>query len=91
MNEGNPIKPIQSVPEDNVLEGVTEYLMKKPNEVQVGDRLNLYGGEAVVTGVTDNGGLTIRVERNEDGKVVSDALQFDSDEKYTDDVEVVVS
>ncbi len=91
MNEGNPIKPIQSVPEDNVLEGVTEYLMKKPNEVQVGDRLNLYGGEAVVTGVTDNGGLTIRVERNEDGKVVPDALQFDSDEKYTDDVEVVVS
>lgn len=91
MNEGNPIKPIQSVSEDNVLEGVTEYLKKKPSEVQVGDRLNLYGGEAVVTGVTDNGDLTIHIEKNEGEKVVPDALHFDRDEKYTDDVEVVVS
>lgn len=72
-------------------EGVTEYVKKKANEVVIGDRVNLYNGEATVTGITDVGDLTIFIEREENGEMVRDALHFDRDEKYSDDVEVIVS
>ncbi len=71
-------------------EGV-KYSSKKANEVVIGDRVNLYNGEGTVTGLTDVGDLTIHVEREENGEMVRDALHFDRDEKYTDDVDVVVS
>ena len=72
-------------------EGVTEYVKKKANEVVIGDRVNLYNGEGIVTGRTDVGDLTIFVEREENGEMVRDALHFDRDEKYSDDIEVIVS